>query len=225
MTGRARAPPTGACGRSGSPAGRRRARRARPAQRRARARRCWSRSTARSAARLLEAMADGRAAADRRRWSRSRSRTRPARDARACLGAYFAELDARFDAGFDPGAQHPAGAGDSCAPAGLLLRRPAATASRSAAAALKLHDDGAGGDQADVGRAGRAAVSASDGACWASSSAQAGEHGAARHPAGDEPEPAARRSSCTGRPGYVEVAPFNDEPYAHHWFEKELRRD
>jgi hypothetical protein len=20
--------------------------------------------------------------------------------------------------------------------------------------------------------------------------------------------------------GYVEVAPFNDEPYAHHWFEK-----
>jgi ribosomal protein S18 acetylase RimI-like enzyme len=22
--------------------------------------------------------------------------------------------------------------------------------------------------------------------------------------------------------GYDEVAPFNDEPYAHHWFEKEL---
>ena len=22
--------------------------------------------------------------------------------------------------------------------------------------------------------------------------------------------------------GYVEVAPFNDEPYAHHWFEKVL---
>ena len=22
--------------------------------------------------------------------------------------------------------------------------------------------------------------------------------------------------------GYVEVAPFNDEPYAHHWFEKRL---
>ena len=21
--------------------------------------------------------------------------------------------------------------------------------------------------------------------------------------------------------GYVEVAPFNDEPYAHHWFQKE----
>jgi ribosomal protein S18 acetylase RimI-like enzyme len=23
--------------------------------------------------------------------------------------------------------------------------------------------------------------------------------------------------------GYVEVTPFNDEPYAHHWFEKRLR--
>ena len=23
-------------------------------------------------------------------------------------------------------------------------------------------------------------------------------------------------------PGYVEVEPFNDEPYAHHWFEKRL---
>ena len=22
--------------------------------------------------------------------------------------------------------------------------------------------------------------------------------------------------------GFVEVAPFNDEPYAHHWFEKTL---
>jgi ribosomal protein S18 acetylase RimI-like enzyme len=22
--------------------------------------------------------------------------------------------------------------------------------------------------------------------------------------------------------GYREVAPFNDEPYAHHWFEKKL---
>jgi ribosomal protein S18 acetylase RimI-like enzyme len=24
------------------------------------------------------------------------------------------------------------------------------------------------------------------------------------------------------RSGYVEVAAFNDEPYAHHWFEKRL---
>jgi hypothetical protein len=25
--------------------------------------------------------------------------------------------------------------------------------------------------------------------------------------------------------GYVEVSPFNDEPYAHHWFEKNLGVD
>ena len=24
--------------------------------------------------------------------------------------------------------------------------------------------------------------------------------------------------------GYVEVDPFNDEPYAHHWFEKHIKR-
>ena len=24
--------------------------------------------------------------------------------------------------------------------------------------------------------------------------------------------------------GYVEVEPFNDEPYAHHWFAKSLRQ-
>jgi hypothetical protein len=24
--------------------------------------------------------------------------------------------------------------------------------------------------------------------------------------------------------GYVEVEPFNEEPYAHHWFEKRLSR-
>jgi hypothetical protein len=23
--------------------------------------------------------------------------------------------------------------------------------------------------------------------------------------------------------GFVEVAPFNNEPYAHHWFQKDLR--
>jgi hypothetical protein len=26
------------------------------------------------------------------------------------------------------------------------------------------------------------------------------------------------------RNGYREVRAFNDEPYAHHWFEKKLRR-
>ena len=26
------------------------------------------------------------------------------------------------------------------------------------------------------------------------------------------------------RAGFVEVEPFNNEPYAHHWFQKDLRR-
>ncbi len=27
------------------------------------------------------------------------------------------------------------------------------------------------------------------------------------------------------RAGFVEVEPFNKEPYAHHWFQKDLRHD
>jgi hypothetical protein len=26
------------------------------------------------------------------------------------------------------------------------------------------------------------------------------------------------------RAGFVEVEPFNNEPYAHHWFQKDLRK-
>jgi len=35
--------------------------------------------------------------------------------------------------------------------------------------------------------------------------------------------PSRKRSTCTAGPGFEEVAPFNDEPYAHLWFEKTLR--
>jgi len=27
------------------------------------------------------------------------------------------------------------------------------------------------------------------------------------------------------RAGFVEVEPFNNEPYAHHWFQKDLRQE
>ena len=32
----------------------------------------------------------------------------------------------------------------------------------------------------------------------------------------------AKQSACTSSAGYREVPPFNDEPYADHWFEKTL---
>jgi GNAT superfamily N-acetyltransferase len=42
-------------------------------------------------------------------------------DARVCLDAYFAELDVRFDSGFDPTRSISADAAELSEPAGLLL--------------------------------------------------------------------------------------------------------
>jgi N-acetylglutamate synthase and related acetyltransferases len=42
-------------------------------------------------------------------------------DARWCFKQYFAELDARFDAGFDPGLSIPAAAHELTPPSGLLI--------------------------------------------------------------------------------------------------------
>ena len=100
-----RARATSACGPCGSPRRARRARRcstaaatssplaARSAQRRP-ARRGWSRRWGSSSA------------CSRRASSTSTSRTPTSTAARFCIESYFAELDARFDAGFDPGAEH-----------------------------------------------------------------------------------------------------------------------
>ena len=48
------------------------------------------------------------------------------------------------------------------------------------------------------------------------------ERGVARRAPRDEQEPCTRRSSLYRSAGYVEVERFNDEPHAHHWFEKRL---
>jgi DNA-binding MarR family transcriptional regulator/GNAT superfamily N-acetyltransferase len=139
--------------------------------------------------------------------------------ARGCLGAYFAELDARFDAGFDPALSISADAAELTEPAGLLLvARLGGEA--VGCGALTLHPD----EPAEVKR------------MWVSSTARGVGLGR-RILERLEAEARARgvrtlrletnRSlaeaiSLYRSAGYVEVAPFNDEPYAHHWFEKRL---
>jgi DNA-binding MarR family transcriptional regulator len=140
-------------------------------------------------------------------------------DARHCIEAYFAELDARFDAGFDPAASISADAHELVEPAGLLLvarlgDRPLGCG------ALKLH----GTMPAEIKR------------MWVAPDARG--LGVGRRLL-DELERAARaRGVATVRletnrnlseavdlyrsSGYREVPAFNDEPYAHHWFEKDL---
>jgi DNA-binding MarR family transcriptional regulator/GNAT superfamily N-acetyltransferase len=140
-------------------------------------------------------------------------------DARRCIDAYFRELDVRFDAGFDPAASIPADAHELVEPHGLLLvARLAGDA--IGCGALKLHD----GRPAEIKR------------MWVA--ARARGLGVGRRLL-HELERAARDRGVrivrleTNRrlteaielyrsAGYRDVPAFNDEPYAHHWFEKRL---
>ena len=140
--------------------------------------------------------------------------------AQHCLHAYFAELDRRFDTGFDPALSIPADEEELRPPAGLLLVA-SLRADPIGCGALKFHDN----EPADIKR------------MWVAESARGLgigrrllselEHHAADHGAGavrlETNKTLTEAISLYGSADYIEVAPFNDEPYAHHWFEKQLR--
>jgi len=139
--------------------------------------------------------------------------------ARECVDAYFAELDRRFEAGFDPGRSISADDEELRPPAGLLVL--AWLAGRPVGCgALKFHGDAV----ADLKR------------MWVAGSARG--HGVGRRLLTELEAIAAShavrrlRLETNGTlveaiklyrsAGYVEVPAFSDEPYAHHWFEKQL---
>jgi GNAT superfamily N-acetyltransferase len=140
-------------------------------------------------------------------------------DARWCLEQYFAELDERFEAGFDASQSISADAHELTPPAGALLiarvhARPVGCG------AIKFHP----GAPAELKR------------MWVAPETRG--TGLGRRILG-ELERLARDEGVevlrleTNRAlseaialyrssGFREVAAFNDEPYAHHWFEKRL---
>jgi DNA-binding MarR family transcriptional regulator/GNAT superfamily N-acetyltransferase len=140
-------------------------------------------------------------------------------DARFCLRAYFAELAGRFDTGFDPELSLSAADAEMTPPAGVLL---VATLHREpvGCGALKLP----GGAPAEVKR------------MWVAPSARG--LGLGRRLLSELEAYALAAGARTVRletnrvlaeaialyraTGYREVAPFNDEHYADHWFEKIL---
>ncbi len=140
-------------------------------------------------------------------------------DAQFCLNAYFAELDARFDSGFDPTRSISADAAELTDPAGLLLVcRLGGTP--IGCGALKFHDS----EPAEIKR------------MWVDESARG--LGLGRRILEELEHLACLRNVRTVRletngslneaislyrsAGYTEVDPFNDEHYAQHWFEKPL---
>ena len=139
--------------------------------------------------------------------------------ARFCIQSYFDELNTRFDTGFDPAQSIPADAGELTEPAGLLLVARL-RGEPIGCGALKLH----GKEPAELKR------------MWVSPGARGlgvgrrilselEQHARARHVTVVRLETNRSLREAIGlyrSTGYVEVDAFNDEPYAHHWFEKRL---
>lgn len=142
-------------------------------------------------------------------------------DARFCLRGYHSDLAQRFDGGFDPARSRAATDRQLTPPAGLLL-------------VARLHSDPVGCGALRLGRHGDAEVKQ----VWVSP--QVRGLGVGRRLLAELERHAAAHGVRTLRldtnralteaiglyraTGYREVEPFNDEPYAHHWFEKKLKR-
>jgi DNA-binding MarR family transcriptional regulator/GNAT superfamily N-acetyltransferase len=140
-------------------------------------------------------------------------------DARWCLESYFSELARRFDAGFEPARSISADDDELTPPTGLLL---IATLHGEpvGCGALKLHD----GAPAEIKRMWVAPAARGLGLgrrLLADLEARAAD-GGARVARLETNRTLTEAISLYRASGYREVTPFNDEPYAHHWFEKTL---
>lgn len=140
-------------------------------------------------------------------------------DARTCMRAYFDELSLRFDAGFDPARGISADDSELTPPAGLLL---VATLRGEpvGCGALKFHDDA----PTHLKRMWVAPAVRGLGLgrrLLAELETHAAAHGA-RVVRLETNRALAEAIALYRSAGYREVAPFNEEPYAHHWFEKAL---
>jgi ribosomal protein S18 acetylase RimI-like enzyme len=143
-------------------------------------------------------------------------------DAQRCFEAYFADIEQRASVTLDPATRAAARPDDLRPPAGALL-----VVYRSGepvgCGAVKHH----AGEPSDIKR------------MWVSPTARG--RGLARRLLGELESLAAAAGATAVRletnrnlteaiamyrsSGYSEVAPFNEEPFAHHWFEKRLGPD
>jgi DNA-binding MarR family transcriptional regulator/GNAT superfamily N-acetyltransferase len=140
-------------------------------------------------------------------------------DARACMQAYYAELATRFEAGFDPDRSLVATDAELTPPAGLLLvaslhDQPVGCG------ALRLH----GRRPAELKRMWVAAGARGLGVgrrLLAELESRARANGV-RTVRLETNRSLTEAIALYRSSGYREVPAFNDEAYAHHWFEKRL---
>ena len=142
--------------------------------------------------------------------------------ARSCLNAYFAELDQRFESGFDPELSIPAGVAELRAPTGALLMATL-RGEPVGCGGLKFHDD----EPPEIKRMWIAPTVRGLGVgrrLLAELELNAARHGA-RAIRLETNKSLVEAISLYQSAGFIEVEPYNDEPYAHHWFEKQLAAD
>ncbi len=141
------------------------------------------------------------------------------REALWCLERYYAELDRRFDSGFDPGASLPAPATDLIPPRGAFL--VASVDGRAVGCgAVKVVSPGIGSikrmwiaeEVRGLGVGRRILAALEERAAGLGLTTLCLETNRALREA----------IGLYTSAGYREVAPFNDDPYADHWFEKRL---
>jgi len=139
--------------------------------------------------------------------------------AQYCLRSYIRELNLRFESGWDPSRSISAAEAELRPPSGIFLLA-SLHGNPIGCGAIKFH----GEEPAEIKR------------MWVSDSARG--LGIGRRLLNDLEAQGAAHGTSTFRletnralqeainlyrsSGYVEVAPFNDEPYAHHWFEKRI---
>ncbi|MBH5338719.1 MarR family transcriptional regulator [Streptomyces pactum] len=142
-------------------------------------------------------------------------------DAQRCLRSYFAEMEKCFETGFDPARSLLPDVGGLRAPRGLFL-------------VARLHGEPVGCAGLKLPPGGAAEIKR----MWVAPHARG--LGLGRRFLAELEERAVRHGCEVLRldtnkaltaaiglyhsAGFREVAPFNDEPYAHHWFEKRLGR-
>ena len=141
-------------------------------------------------------------------------------DARYCLRSYFEELGRRFDGGFDPAQSIAASDADMTPPNGLLLVATLQDAPIGCGALKVHHESGI----AEVKRMwtsrevrrlglGRRILEQLAGAATAAGM---------RTLRLETNQCLVEARQLYETAGFIEVAAFNDEPYAHHWFQRDL---
>lgn len=138
-------------------------------------------------------------------------------DARACIAAYLRELDVRFETGFDASLGPSADPGELVPPSGLLLLARL-DGSAVGCGALKVAGRGVG----EIKRMWVAPSARGLGIAQRLLDALEG-HAAAmglRTLRLDTNRALTEARALYARNGYREIPRYNDNPYAHHWFEK-----